>query len=99
MRNGLFIINCYLLQYASQNNLSAIKMRATKTSKSPAKKILDKRFFSDRQREKIQESLRADSSLESKNGRDEAQIHKGKEGQPSLLSLTIFVCVLLSSKG
>ena len=44
MRHGLFIIHCYLLQYASQNNLSAIKMRATKTSKSPAKKILDKRF-------------------------------------------------------
>ena len=44
MKHGSFIIHCYLLQYASQNNLSAIKMRATKTSKSPAKNILDKRF-------------------------------------------------------
>ena len=43
------------------------------------------KVFSDRQWEKIQESLRADSSLESKNGRDAAQIHKGKKGQPSLL--------------
>ena len=66
-------------------------MRATKTSKSPAKKILDKRFSLIDNGEKIQESLRADSSLESKNGRDAAQIHKGKEGQPSLLPQQVVV--------